>query len=136
LTYERLAVLENGRSRGKVENTDYAAFAAQVIRAHGRRVAGGDVERHRLPSAARAHGRSLAFPLSVTGPLARRHNLACRNAACTCGVHGQAGLCSTLPINVAPVVLPPGRCASRTHRVYRLSHSDAEQSSAGEFRRR
>ena len=30
--------------RAPVENTDYAAFAARVIRAHGRRVAGGDVE--------------------------------------------------------------------------------------------
>jgi hypothetical protein len=27
-----------------VENPDYAAFAGRVIRAHGRRVAGGDVE--------------------------------------------------------------------------------------------
>jgi DNA-directed RNA polymerase specialized sigma24 family protein len=27
-----------------VESTDYAAFAARVIRAHGRRVAEGDVE--------------------------------------------------------------------------------------------
>ena len=27
-----------------MENTDYAAFAARIIRAHGRRVADGDVE--------------------------------------------------------------------------------------------
>jgi hypothetical protein len=27
-----------------VQNTDYAAFAARVIRAHGRRIADGDVE--------------------------------------------------------------------------------------------
>src|SRR3954449_13538155 len=32
------------RRRSTVENTDYAAFAARVIRAHGRRVADGDVE--------------------------------------------------------------------------------------------
>src|SRR5215213_1516599 len=32
------------RRRSDVENTDYAAFAARVIRAHGRRVADGDVE--------------------------------------------------------------------------------------------
>jgi hypothetical protein len=27
-----------------VENTDYAAFARRVVRAHGRRIAGGDVD--------------------------------------------------------------------------------------------
>ena len=32
------------RRRAEVENTDYAAFAARVIRAHARRIAGGDVE--------------------------------------------------------------------------------------------
>lgn len=32
------------RRRSEVENTDYAAFAARVIRAHGRRIADGDVE--------------------------------------------------------------------------------------------
>jgi hypothetical protein len=32
------------RRRDDVENPDYAAFARRVIRAHGRRVAGGDVE--------------------------------------------------------------------------------------------
>src|SRR3954454_6425896 len=32
------------RRRSTVENTDYAAFATRVIRAHGRRVADGDVE--------------------------------------------------------------------------------------------
>ena len=32
------------RRRAEVENTDYAAFAARVIRAHARRVAGGDVD--------------------------------------------------------------------------------------------
>jgi len=32
------------RGRGEVENTDYAAFAARVIRAHSRRIAEGDVE--------------------------------------------------------------------------------------------
>jgi len=30
--------------RAPVENTDYAAFAARVIRAHARRIADGDVE--------------------------------------------------------------------------------------------
>jgi len=34
----------NRRTRPVVENTDYAAFAARVIRAHGRRIADGDVE--------------------------------------------------------------------------------------------
>lgn len=32
------------RRRGEVENTDYAAFATRVIRAHARRVADGDVD--------------------------------------------------------------------------------------------
>ena len=32
------------RRRTPVENTDYAAFAARVIRAHARRIADGDVE--------------------------------------------------------------------------------------------
>lgn len=32
------------RRRATVENTDYAAFAARVIRAHARRIADGDVE--------------------------------------------------------------------------------------------
>jgi hypothetical protein len=32
------------RRRSEVENPDYAAFARRIIRAHGRRVAGGDVE--------------------------------------------------------------------------------------------
>ena len=32
------------RRRAGVENTDYAAFAARVIRAHARRVADGDVD--------------------------------------------------------------------------------------------
>jgi hypothetical protein len=32
------------RRKDPVENTDYAAFAARVIRAHGRRIADGDVE--------------------------------------------------------------------------------------------
>ena len=32
------------RRRDGVENTDYAAFAARVIRAHARRIADGDVD--------------------------------------------------------------------------------------------
>jgi hypothetical protein len=32
------------RSRGEVENPDYAAFAARIIRAHGRRIADGDMD--------------------------------------------------------------------------------------------
>jgi DNA-directed RNA polymerase specialized sigma24 family protein len=32
------------RRRGEVENTDYAAFPARVIRAHARRIAEGDVD--------------------------------------------------------------------------------------------
>ncbi|MBI3688929.1 MAG: hypothetical protein HY241_16610 [Actinobacteria bacterium] len=33
-----------GRRSGRVENPDYAAFARRIIRAHGRRIAAGDVE--------------------------------------------------------------------------------------------
>ena len=33
-----------GRRRTPVENTDYAAFAGRVIRAHARRIAEGDVD--------------------------------------------------------------------------------------------
>lgn len=32
------------RTRRYVENTDYAAFATRVLRAHGRRVAEGDID--------------------------------------------------------------------------------------------
>jgi hypothetical protein len=32
------------RPAGDVENIDYAAFARRIIRAHGRRIAAGDVE--------------------------------------------------------------------------------------------
>jgi len=32
------------RSRGEVENPDYAAFASRIIRAHGRRIADGDID--------------------------------------------------------------------------------------------
>jgi hypothetical protein len=32
------------RSRGEVENADYAAFATRIIRAHGRRIADGDID--------------------------------------------------------------------------------------------
>jgi hypothetical protein len=32
------------RPRGEVENPDYAAFAARIIRAHGRRIADGDID--------------------------------------------------------------------------------------------
>ena len=32
------------RSRGEVENPHYAAFAARIIRAHGRRIADGDID--------------------------------------------------------------------------------------------
>jgi hypothetical protein len=31
-------------SRGEVENPDYAAFATRIIRAHGRRIADGDID--------------------------------------------------------------------------------------------
>jgi hypothetical protein len=34
----------HSRRAGDVENPDYAAFASRIIRAHGRRVAGGDVD--------------------------------------------------------------------------------------------
>ncbi|MGI8446661.1 MAG: hypothetical protein ACR2MP_05645 [Streptosporangiaceae bacterium] len=36
--------LTSGRPRRVVENDDYAAFARRVVRAHGRRIAAGDVE--------------------------------------------------------------------------------------------
>lgn len=32
------------RSRRLVENSDYAAFAARIIRAHGRRIGNGDID--------------------------------------------------------------------------------------------
>jgi hypothetical protein len=32
------------RRSGQVENPDYAAFAARIIRAHGRRIASGDID--------------------------------------------------------------------------------------------
>lgn len=32
------------RRRSQVENLDYAAFATRIIRAHGRRIAQGDIE--------------------------------------------------------------------------------------------
>jgi hypothetical protein len=32
------------RSRGEVENPDYATFAARIIRGHGRRIADGDID--------------------------------------------------------------------------------------------
>ena len=32
------------RRSGQVENPDYAAFAARIIRAHGRRIAEGDID--------------------------------------------------------------------------------------------
>lgn len=35
---------KRSRSRGAVENTDYAAFAGRVIRGHARRIADGDVD--------------------------------------------------------------------------------------------
>ncbi|PWU55785.1 hypothetical protein DLE60_27395 [Micromonospora globispora] len=35
------------RRRDVVENDEFAAFARRIIRAHGRRVAAGDVEAHR-----------------------------------------------------------------------------------------
>lgn len=45
-TSQRPAVSTRARKRRRpgVENTDYAAFAARVIRAHARRVADGDVD--------------------------------------------------------------------------------------------
>ena len=32
------------RSLGEVENPDYAAFATRIVRAHGRRIADGDID--------------------------------------------------------------------------------------------
>jgi hypothetical protein len=37
----------NRRTRARVENDDYAAFARRIVAAHGRRIAAGDVERLR-----------------------------------------------------------------------------------------
>jgi hypothetical protein len=34
----------NGRTRGVVENDQYAAFTRRILRAYGRRVAAGDIE--------------------------------------------------------------------------------------------
>ncbi len=41
------ALTTNRRSRPRVENDDYAAFARRIVAAHGRRIAAGDVERLR-----------------------------------------------------------------------------------------
>jgi hypothetical protein len=43
-TPARVKGRQSRRSRGEVENPDYAAFAARIIRAHGRRIAGGDID--------------------------------------------------------------------------------------------
>jgi hypothetical protein len=41
------ALTGNRRSRPRVENDDYAAFAHRIVAAHGRRIAAGDIERLR-----------------------------------------------------------------------------------------
>jgi hypothetical protein len=41
------ALTADHRSRPRVENDDYAAFARRIVAAHGRRIAAGDVERLR-----------------------------------------------------------------------------------------
>ena len=41
------ALTRNRRTRARVENDDYAAFARRIVAAHGRRIAAGDVERLR-----------------------------------------------------------------------------------------
>src|SRR6266542_3323977 len=41
------ALAQDRRSRPRIENDDYAAFARRVVAAHGRRIAAGDVERLR-----------------------------------------------------------------------------------------
>jgi hypothetical protein len=41
------ALTRNRRTRTRVENDDYAAFARRIVAAHGRRIAAGDVERLR-----------------------------------------------------------------------------------------
>ena len=41
------ALTRNRRTRPRVENDDYAAFARRIVAAHGRRIAAGDVERLR-----------------------------------------------------------------------------------------
>ena len=38
------ALTRNRRTRARVENDDYAAFARRIVAAHGRRIAAGDVE--------------------------------------------------------------------------------------------
>lgn len=38
------ALTPNRRTRRAVENDSYAAFAARVVRAHGRRIADGDID--------------------------------------------------------------------------------------------
>jgi hypothetical protein len=39
-----MALTVHGRTRPRVENTDYAAFSRRVLRAQGRRIAAGDVD--------------------------------------------------------------------------------------------
>ena len=69
------------RRRGTpVENTDYAAFAARVIRAHARRIAEGDVEgladlldlAHELDAATQAAVTGLREPGYSWGDIAAR----------------------------------------------------------------
>ena len=43
----KTALTPNRRTRARVENDDYAAFARRIVAAHGRRIAAGDVERLR-----------------------------------------------------------------------------------------
>lgn len=40
----KMALTPNRRTRRAVENDSYAAFAARVVRAHGRRIATGDID--------------------------------------------------------------------------------------------
>jgi hypothetical protein len=44
LTSDRVRRLPAQRRRDVVENDEYAAFARRIIRAHGRRIADGDIE--------------------------------------------------------------------------------------------
>jgi hypothetical protein len=70
-----------------VENDDYAAFIRRAIRAHGRRIAGGDVEA--LPGLLRL-SEELDHALAVAVAGLRRHGYSWTEIAARIGVTRQA----------------------------------------------
>ena len=75
------------RHRRIVENTDYAAFATRVIKAHGRRVADGDIEALTELADITKH-LDAAIAHAVTG--LRRHGYSWTDIATRLGISKQA----------------------------------------------